>query len=48
MRPSHLEIGMERLSMGSSADGTGWKLFPFVVYGIAVAAMIMVESKRKS
>ena len=26
----------------------GWKLLSFVIYGIAVAAMIAVESKRKS
>ena len=32
----------------ASPERKGWKLWSFVIYGIAVAAMIAVESKRKS
>ena len=32
----------------ASPERKGWKLLSFLIYGIAVAAMIAVESKRKS
>jgi hypothetical protein len=32
----------------ASSERKGWKLLSFLIYGIAVAAMIAVESKRKS